>query len=265
VNDQALIHRRLLVASVLALCTFASPAVGSEVLEDIVERTIPLGPAGTFALHGIDGTIQIYGTDSREIKIVAIKKALSSIRLKAMGIQIETKNGLVNVNTVAPAKARWGLSDRSGTVDYIINVPQTARITAVDLPNGELTIDGMRGAPISASLGNGRLTTHNCFCDQKVRVESGGVDIVFDWLEEKSVTIDAVVNDGNARAFIPADASFEVHALAEHGRVASDFSEIENRKRGGVSEINETIGQGLFSKLTMRAVNGNIRISEVIW
>jgi hypothetical protein len=249
----------------LALIVSSTSAIGSEVLEDIVERTIPLGLAGTFALHGTDGTIQIYGTNSSDIKIVAIKKAFSPIRLKAMKIQIEAKDGLVNVNTDAPAKPRWAWSDRSGTVDYIINIPQTARIVAVDLPNGELMIDGMRGAPISGSVGNGRLTTHNCFCDQKVRVESGGVDIVFDWLEEKPVRIEAAVDDGNARALIPADASFEVRALAEHGRVASDFSEIENRKRGGVSEINETIGQAPLSKLTMRAVNGNVRISEVIW
>ena len=98
-----------------------------------------------------------------------------------------------------------------------------------------------------------------------MRVESGGIDIVFDWLEEKRVTIDATINDGNGRVLIPADASFELHAVAEHGRVASDFSEIDNRKRGGVSEISETVGQAPLSKLNMRAVNGNIRISEVIW
>jgi len=264
-SEGAPTRKRLVIASVLALCMLSTSAIGNEVLEDIVEKTVPLAPAGTFALHGTDGTIQIYGTDSSEIKIVAIKKAFSPTRLKAMEIQIETKNGLVNVNTVAPAKPRWGLSDRSGTIDYIVNVPQTARIAAVNLPNGELVIDGMRGDPISASLGSGRLTTHNCFCDQKVSVESGGVDVVFDWLEDKPLTIDAAINDGNVHALIPVDASFEVHALAKHGRVASDFSEIENRKRGGVSEINETIGQGPLSKLTMRAVNGNIRISEVIW
>jgi len=264
-SEGAPTRKRLVIASVLALCMLSTSAIGNEVLEDIVEKTVPLAPAGTFALHGTDGTIQIYGTDSSEIKIVAIKKAFSPTRLKAMEIQIETKNGLVNVNTVAPAKPRWGLSDRSGTIDYIVNVPQTARIAAVNLPNGELVIDGMRGDPISASLGSGRLTTHNCFCDQKVSVESGGVDVVFDWLEDKPLTIDAAINDGNVHALIPVDASFEVHALAKHGRVASDFSEIENRKRGGVSEINETIGQAPLSKLTMRAVNGNIRISEVIW
>jgi hypothetical protein len=253
------------MVSVFALGTLSTSAIGSEVLEDIVEKTVPLARAGTFALHGTDGTIQIYGTDSDEIKIVAIKKAFSPARLKAIEIEIETKDGLVNVNTVAPAKPRWGLFERSGTVDYIVNVPQTAGITAIDLPNGELVIDGMRGAPISATVGSGRLTTHNCFCDQKVRVESGGVDIVFDWLEEKPLTIDAAIGDGNARASIPADVSFEVHAVAEHGRVASDFSDIENRKRGGVSEINETIGQAPLSKLAMRARNGNVRISEVIW
>ena len=264
-SESSPILRCLIAASLFGWCTLSTSAIGSEVLEDIVEKTVPLTPGGTFALHGTDGTIQIYGTDSSEIKVVAIKKAFSSARLKAMEIQIEAKDGLVNVNTITPAKPRWGLSDRSGTIDYIIDVPQTARIAAVDLPNGELVIDGMRGAPISGAVGNGRVTTHNCFCDQKVRVENGAADIVFDWLEEKPLTIDAVISDGNARAVIPVDASFEVHALAEHGRVASDFSEIENRKRGGVSEIKETIGQAPLSKLTMRTVNGNIRISEVIW
>src|SRR5437588_1637873 len=119
----ALTMRQLVIAGVLALCVFCRSAIGSEVLEDVVERTIPLGPAGIFALHGTDGTIQIYGTDSSEIKVVAIKRAFSSARLKAMEIQIEAKDGLVNVNTVAPAKPRWGLSDRSGTIDYIIDVP----------------------------------------------------------------------------------------------------------------------------------------------
>jgi hypothetical protein len=258
-------RKRLATAGVFVLCIVSRSVTASEVLEDMVEKTLPLGPTGTFALRAIDGTIQIYGTDSNEIKIVAIKKAFSSARLKAIGIEVETKNGSVNVNTVAPAKPRWAWSDRSGTVDYIINVPQAARIVMVNLPNGELVIDGMRGAPISGSVGNGRLTTHNCFCDQKVRVESGGVDIVFDWLEEKSVTIDVAVDDGNVRALIPVDASFEIRAVAEHGRVASDFSEIENRRRGGVSEINETIGQAPLSKLAMRTVNGNVQISEVIW
>src|SRR5205807_8028697 len=125
-SEGAPTRRRLVIASVLALCMLSTSAIGNEVLEDIVEKTVPLAPAGIFALHGTDGTIQIYGTDSSEIKVVAIKRAFSSARLKAMEIQIEAKDGLVNVNTVAPAKPRWRLSDRSGTVEHIVDGPQTA-------------------------------------------------------------------------------------------------------------------------------------------
>jgi hypothetical protein len=255
---------RFVVATVASIA-FANSTTATELLEDIVEKTLPLNPSGTFILQAIDGSVQIYGSNRDEVKIIAIKRAFSPARLNGIHIEIETRGGAVNVKTSAPAKPRWGLSDRSGTVDYIINVPQTARIASIDLPNGEIAIEGMRGGEIAASLGSGRLATYNCFCDQKLRVEDGGFDVVFDWLEEKPLSIEATIDDGNARALIPADASFELHATAENGRVASDFSEIENRKRGGVSEIHERIGQAPLSKLTMRAVHGNIHVSEVIW
>jgi hypothetical protein len=249
-------------AAAIALSTSASAA---ELLEDIVEKRFPLSPSGTFVLHGIDGSVQIYGSERDELKIVAIKRAFSPARLNGIHIEIDAKDGAVNVTTTAPAKPRWSLSDRSGTVDYIINLPQTARIASIDLPNGEVVIEGMRGGEIAASLGSGHLAMHNCFCDQKMRVENGSLDVVFDWLEEKPLAIEATIDDGNARALIPADASFEFYATSEHGRVASDFSEIENRKRGGVSQIHETIGQAPLSKLRMRATQGNIHVSEVIW
>jgi hypothetical protein len=255
---------RFIVAAAASIA-FATSTTAAELLEDIVEKSLPLGPSGTFVLHGIDGSAQIYGSERNELKIVAIKRAFSPARLNGIHIEIDAKDGAVNITTTAPAKPRWGLSDRSGTVDYIINLPQTARIASIDLPNGELVIEGMRGGEIAASLGSGRLATHNCFCDQKMRVENGGLDVVFDWLEEKPLSIEATIDNGNARVLIPADASFELHAASEHGRVASDFSEIENRKRGGVSEIQETIGQAPLSKLRMRAVHGNIHVSEVIW
>lgn len=253
------------VAVAVAAIALSIPASAAELLEDIVERSFPLDPSGTFALHGIDGTIQIYGSDSHDVKIVAIKRAFSPARLNGIHIEIDAKDNAVNVKTTGPEKPRWGLSDRSGTVDYIINVPQTARIASIDLPNGEMVIEDMRGLEIAASLGSGHLATHNCFCDQKMRVENGSLDVVFDWLEEKPLAIEATIDEGNARALIPVDASFELQATSEQGRVASDFSEIENRKRGGVSQIHEKIGQAPLSKLRMRVVHGNIHVSEVIW
>lgn len=259
------LRRLFAIALTFAAIPLACSARANDLLEDVVEKTCGLAPSGTFALRATDGTVQIYGTDSDKVKIVAIKKAFSPARLNGIQIEIEATKDGISINTIAPPKARWGFSDRSGTVDYIVNVPQRARIASVDLPNGELVIDGMRGSAITASLGSGRLTTRNCYCDQQIQVKSGVIDIIFDWLEERPVAIEADLDEGNGRALLPPDASFVLNAVAGHGRVASDFSETANRRQGGVSEIHETIGEQPLSSLRMRTGDGNIQISAVIW
>lgn len=253
------------VLSVFCSLFFVNPVTPGEVLEDVVERRFPLDPSGTFSLRAIDGTVEIYGTDSREVKIVAVKKAFSPERLNAIAIRVDARHDAVNIETTPPPPRRNHFSDPSGTVEYTINVPQTARIARVELPNGELVIDGMRGASIAANLSSGQLVIHNCFCDQAIHVNQGGLNVFFDWMEERPISIEAEVEDGNMLARLPTDAAFHLHAVAKRGHVSSDFSPMETRKRGDASEINEVIGDAPTTKLSFRASEGNIRVSEVIW
>src|SRR5882757_1765187 len=255
----------LAVLSVFGGLLFAKGISGGEVLEDVVERRFPLDPSGTFSLRGIDGTVEIFGTDSREVKIVAIKKAFSPERLNAIAIRVVARQEAVNIETTPPPAPSHHFSDRSGTVEYTINIPQTARIARVELPNGELVIDGMRGASIAANLGSGQLVTHNCFCDQTIHVNQGGLNVFFDWMEERPISIEAKIEDGNLSACLPTDAAFHMHAVAKEGHVSSDFSPMATRQRGDDSEINEVIGDAPATKLTFRAGEGNIHVSEVIW
>ncbi len=250
-------------AVVSSLVANALPA--GEVLEDVVERRFPLDPSGTFSLRAIDGTVEIFGSDSREVKIVAVKKAFSLERLNAITMRVDARPDAVNIETTPPPQPRHRFSDRSGTVEYTINIPQTARIARVELPHGQLVIDGMRGASIAASLGRGQLAIHNCFCDQTIHVNQGGLNVFFDWLEERPIAIEAVIEDGNILAHIPTDATFQLRALAKQGHVSSDFSPMESHKRGDASEINEVIGDAPATTLSFRANEGNIHISEVIW
>src|SRR5207237_7641238 len=69
-----------------------------EVLEDVVERRFPLDPSGTFSLRAIDGTVEIFGTDSREVTIVATKKAFSVERLNAIEIRVDAGAYGVNID-----------------------------------------------------------------------------------------------------------------------------------------------------------------------
>ena len=255
----------LTVLSAFAGALFANSIGAGEVLEDVVERRFPLDPSGTFSLRAIDGTVEIFGSDSREVKIVATKKAFSLERLNAIVIRVDARPDAVNIETTPPPTPRHRFSDRSGTVEYTINIPQTARITRVELPNGELVIDGMRGASIAASLGRGQLAIHNRFCDQTIHVIRGGLNVFFDWMDARPFAIEAEIDDGNVLARLPTDATFQLHAVAREGHVSSDFSPLETRKRGDASEINEVIGDTPVARLSFRASEGNIHISEVIW
>jgi hypothetical protein len=253
----------LIIAFAFVGSLVANPLPAGEVLEDVVEKTFPLDPSGTFSLRAIDGIVEIFGTDSREVTISATKKAFSPERLNAIAIRIDARSDAINIETTSPPEPRHHFMDRSGTVEYSINLPQTVRIARVELPHGELVIKGMRGPSITANLGTGELVTQNCFCDQTVHVKQGTLNVFFDWSETRPISIDATIADGNAWARIPADASFQLHAVAKQGNVWSDFT--QSRKQGDASEINEVIGDAPTTKLNFCADDGNIHISEVSW
>jgi hypothetical protein len=261
-KKQTWVMNKILTFAFVGALVTGSMSAG-EVLEDVVEKTFPLDPSGTFSLRAIDGIVEIFGSDSHEVTISAMKKAFSPERLNAIAIRVDARPDAINIETTSPPEPGHHFMDRSGTVEYSINLPQTARIARVELPNGELVINGMRGGPITANLGTGQLVTQNCFCDQTIHVKQGTLNVFFDWSEKRPISIDAAIADGNVQARIPADASFQVRAVAKQGNVWSDFT--RNRKQGDVSEINEIIGDAPATKLNFRADEGNIHISEMIW
>ena len=254
-------NKILTVAFISAFVAASMPA--GKVLEDVVEKTFPLDPSGTFSLRAIDGIVEIFGSDSREVTISATKKAFSPERLNAIAIRIDARSDAISIETTSPPEPRHHFMDRSGAVEYRINLPQTVRIAHVELPNGELVIKGMRGSSITANLGTGQLVTQNCFCDQTIHVKQGTLNVFFDWSERRPISIDAAIADGNALARIPTDASFQLHAVAKQGNVRNDFT--QSRKQGDASEINEVIGAAPATKLNFRADDGNIHISEMMW
>src|SRR6185437_14050098 len=106
-------------------------------------------------------------------------------------VDVKATQNSVTITTTFPPRKN-ALSDRSGTVDYIIIVPQTARIADLRLTNGELLVEGLRGGgSATAHLVNGWLAGHNCFGDLNLTVETGRLDVAFDWWENHKFSIKA--------------------------------------------------------------------------
>ena len=233
-------------------------------LEETIEETYPLSSEGTVSIRNIEGAIRVYGSSGTYVKIVAIKRAYTRERLDGIKVGIDVKPDTIAIETVVPPKKKWGLGDRSGTVEYLIYIPQTASVTRAELETGELLVEGMRGANTNASLGTGRLYSHNCFSNAKLTVERGGLDISYDWWERRSFTIEAQIVSGGVRAWLPPDASFNLNASSDDGNVASDFTPKEKRQ-GHASNLEQAVGESDRADFHFHANDGNVKVSEVIW
>ncbi len=250
-----------LVALLCALLSGCGESI-EQPLEQTSEKMYAVDPAVNFSIRNRDGSIRIYGSAKPEMRVQTIKKAYSTDRLNKIAVDISVQPDSVSIETNFPPMPRWGLFDRSGTVDYIIIVPETSKITRVELINGEVSIDGIRGGNVNATLTNGRLYEHDCFGDLRLTVNNGGLDLGYDWWEQRSFSVDAKIARGNARAFIPGDASFHLIAESLNGKVASDFTD-QKQRNGQVTKIDTVIGTDPGPDVKIRATEGNIKIVEV--
>src|SRR5438093_9243237 len=109
------------------------------------------------------------------MQVHAIKRAYRRSRLTQIAIDVSRKPGSVSITTKSPPRPKWGLFDRSGTVDYTIVIPAAANISELTLDAGEIVLDGMRGPTTRARLGEGRMFARNCFTNLDLAMRRGNV------------------------------------------------------------------------------------------
>lgn len=238
---------------------------GDATLEEISDRSYQVDPsAATISITNRSGSIRIYGADAsyREVRVEAVKKAYTPERLKAINIHVTQQQNSISIETNYPADTGHAFSDRSGTVDYVVVVPQTAVISKLDLGNGEVLIEEMRSKEAHAQLGSGRLFVHNCFGSVDIRVKTGNVALVYEWWEERDYSISATIDDGNAFAFLPEEAAFHLVARTTTGKIANDFEDKEQRGAEFPKQIDLFVGGADQPKIQIESHDGNISIAE---
>lgn len=255
---------RCLAASVLllGLSLVSCQKEEDRIVEQTFERTCKVNPNARISIKNLEGSIHIYGSGTNEVHIEAIKQAYQRDRLEKIAINVAAQPDSVSIDTSFPPKPKLGLSDRSGTVDYFIVVPQSCTISRLDLGNGEVVIEGMRVGRVNANLVNGRLYERNCFGPHQLFVANGAIDFTYDWWEAGKFSIDATIVHGNARAFIPGDASFQLLACTDNGKISSDFSAGEEGRSGRSQKLDTIVGDSSSIVLKIHATNGNIQVAE---
>ena len=140
-----------------------------------------------------------------------------------------------------------------------IILPRALKIARLELGNGDVSIEGMRG-DVRADVVNGVLAARNCFGNVQLSVAQGGLDLFYErW--EKRFTADAKIISGHARAFLPRTASFHLLAETPNGNVSNRFRELKERKSERATRVNMSIGSEPHPEISLRATNGDIEIA----
>jgi len=249
----------------LVVCSLSLIGCGSandRVLEETIEQSYKIEPTARISIKNVDGSIHVYGAPANEMTLQATKRAYTPSRLKQIAVNVSVQPGGVAIETNLPKKPKWGGFDRSGTVDYTIVLPDTASISGLELANGEVSVEGMRGQSVHAHLGNGRMFDHNCFSNVDVTVGRGTLTLAYEWWEPGKFSVQANIANGNAIAFFPSDAVFHLIAETVHGRIASDFAPEGERRAEPTAKIDMSVNGGGDVGIKLSATEGNIKIVE---
>jgi hypothetical protein len=251
--------------ALLALAVFLlgmhSASAATKPLEETIEQRYELDADATLSISNTDGSIRIYAAETSEILIQATKKAYTAERLKGIVVDVQASRKAVTVNTIFPPRKN-ALSDRSGIVDYIVIVPQAMRITQLELVNGEVTIEGLRGGTAKARVKNGWIAGQNCFADLDLTVETGRLDVFHGWWENHKFSVKGSSNRGIVRAFLPSDASVMLNATSETGRIINGFDAEKTGANDTVRSLNTVFGTNAEAAIELKAGSGDIQIHK---
>ncbi len=264
---RSLLSKRLKFGPIVVTLLLSLVGCGSEsdrVLEETFEHLYTVEPTANITVQNGDGAIFVYGSNTNEMRVRAIKRAYRRSRLTQIAIDVSTKPGSVSITTKFPSRPKWGLFDRSGTVDYAVTVPATANILGLDLDAGEILVDGMRGPTTRARLGEGRMFARNCFTNLDLAIRRGSLILSYDWWEKSTFTAEANLAQGNAWAYLPVGGAFHLLAKVIHGEIFNDFEThavAESAAARGMN-VDALVNGGGEATIKFRVTEGNIKIVE---
>ncbi len=210
------------LALLVILLLLGRAEAAPKVLEEVVEQKHAVDRDATLSIRNTDGSVRVYGGNVPEITIRAAKRAYTAERLRGIVVDVKATRTNVAIDTIfPPRKNAW--SDRSGRVEYSIIVPETIRITSLNLVNGEVMVKDLRGGSATAHLVNGWLGGVNCFGDLNLSIVNGRLDVAYDWWENHKFTAKASSVNGALRAILPSHGAVALSARTGAGRIIDVF------------------------------------------
>jgi len=246
-----------------ALAVFLSSSAFADV-NDTIEKTFDLDSNGRIELSNINGDVTISACDCSQVTLTANITASSQEIRDRISIEIADSASKLKVKTKYKKQDNdthsWKKNSRNhghSEVVYHLTVPNEAKLSDIDLVNGDLKITGISGH-LNDDLVNGSLESDGLTASTKVNMVNGNMKLRFESLDNaKNIELEAV--NGDIEIYLPASADATVNAETVSGRISNEFGiEVIKHKYVG-SEMSGSIGGGDI-QIDLENVNGRIAV-----
>ncbi len=228
-------------------------------------NSVPLAADGQFALEGVNGRVEIHGwtNDTAQVQATIHGKRFDSVNLA--NVRVDAAPDRTTVDSGKPASRSnrpwsWlkGWKDSDAEIDYLIHVPQNARLQSIQSVNGTVTVDGVSG-DISTTTVNGETSIQDASANLKMATVNGRITAKLrSWDTGRSVFADAV--NGELEIYLPTNASAQVSIKTVNGGISTDFSGLEAKDGlGDGHSLKGSLGSG-SGTIKVTTVNGGVRL-----
>lgn len=254
----------IVLAAIAAALVTAVPAAAQNLpFTETVRESFPLGPGGVFSLENINGAVAIEAWEGHEVVVEAEKRSDSQVCLDALRLEFETGPTRVFVKAHYP-DSRCRHEDPRGQgrgqtqVEFKIRVPRYVQVDKVKLVNGQLTVEGVEGGVVGASV-NGRVVARGVSGSVALSTVNGTVEAELGYLAgDDRVELRSV--NGTVQLTLPAGAGARVKANTTNGSIRNDAGLTVTRGRYVGSTMEGQLGSG-SAEVMLRTVNGAITLT----
>ena len=217
-----------------------------------VTKTYQLDGDATFALHALNASVTITGSDGDEAEVKVVKRGGSAEqRSNARTMLAQTDEGLTFIGAPAPGGVE---------VSYEVRVPRGLHAVKIDTAKGDLKISGFDGAVV-ANVQKGNAEFRDVTGDVKSNVIKGETLVVFERAEREGSQEFSVVK-GKIEATLAEGTDADISATTINGNIDADDSlglSVEKRPVGRA--LSGKLGDG-GQTLRFKVTDGDIKLKK---
>ena len=222
-------------------------------------QSFPLDANGRFSIDGQNGRIEIQGWSSNVLVLKTAIHGKSAASVEAAKVIIDSDPRHIAIHTDQSNGSgfwSWFQADRP-TVDYVIKLPQGARLAGVNSVNGPIQIAGVTGS-IEAGTVNGEMVIQNAAQNLKLSTVNGHIRADLAILGAgQSVSLDAV--NGRIELGVPRDADANFSVSTVNGSISSEFPELRAANEFPLgNQLKGNLGNG-DGRVKISTVNGIVK------